>query len=136
MYGQYESHILFILFTYVCYVMYTPWYLCIFYYILYFKYYDICWRFSDLSVVVFRSCDFHMPKYLRQGTESLCPMETGQWHLQFYYTSKILEKIQADEGDIWSSSSLYTTRNLVVQDVGEFSANITHFMLMHSKVNC
>jgi hypothetical protein len=62
------------------YVMYTPWYLCIFYYILYFKYYDTCWRFSDLSVVVFQSCDFHMPKYLRQGTESLCPMETGQWH--------------------------------------------------------
>jgi hypothetical protein len=50
--------------------------------------------------------------------------------------SKILEKIQTDEGDICSSSSLYTTRDLVVQDVGDFSAKITHFMLMQSKVNC
>jgi hypothetical protein len=59
-----------------------------------------------------------MPKYLRQGTESLFPMEQVNDILQFYYTGKILEKIQTDEGDVCSSSSLFTTRNLVVQDVG------------------
>ena len=101
------------------YVMYTPWYLCILYYILILNiimthiegFLTCLWWFSGAVI-------FICPNIWAKAQNHFALWKQINDILQVYYTSKILEKIQTDEEDVCSSSSLSTTRNLVVQDVG------------------
>jgi hypothetical protein len=85
----------------------------------------------------FWSCNFHMPKYLRHGTESLCPMETGQSHFTILlYKAKSLRKFRQMK-EMFAVLLHYIPQEIRLFWMwGEFSPKITHFMLMHSKVNC
>ena len=112
------------------YVMYTPWYLCIFYHILYFKYYHTCWRFSDLSVVVFWSCDFHIPKY---ETRHRITLPHGNRSMTFYNSIIQAKSLRTFR----QMKEMFAVLHYTPQEIwlfkmwGEFSAKITHFMLMH-----
>jgi hypothetical protein len=164
MYGQYESHILFILFTYVCYIhtMISLYFLLntVDFFIMHtvssfpnpmhyedYALWDMhlggkCKIVLVQSLCIMRKSTIpyfnimtHVEGFLiylwwfSGAVIFICPniWDKAQNHfvpwkhvndiLQVYYTSKILEKIQTNRGDVCSSSSLYTTRNLVVQDV-------------------
>jgi len=64
-------------------------------------------------------------------------MVTGQWHFTSLLCKQILEKIRQME-EMFAVLLHYTQQEIciVVQAVGRFSAKVTHFMSVHSKVNC
>jgi hypothetical protein len=68
-------------------------------------YHDTHWRF-------FKSMIFICLNLWKKAQNDFAPWKQVNDILQVCYASKVLEKVQADAGDVYSSSSLYTTRNL------------------------